>query len=156
MDRHRELLPVPKPAPAVVEGGPEPGTTAASAVAVNPTADTARSIKHGSETRGNIRIIGTTHKHMLMSSAVPELGRFFSAYDVQYKRRVCVIGKTIHEQLFRELDPINKDLKVGRYDFRVIGVMEKQGSAGFFGGPDFDAQVFIPITTFSKVFGSQL
>ncbi len=126
-----------------------------SAVAVNPTADTQRSIKHGSETRGNIRIIGTTHKHMLMSSAVPEAGRFFSGYDVQYKRRVCVIGKTIQEQLFRGLDPINKDLKIGRYDFQVIGVMEKQGSAGFFGGPDFDAQVFIPVTTFSKVFGSQ-
>lgn len=126
-----------------------------SAVAVNPTADTARSIKYGSDVRQNIRIIGTTHKHILMSSAVPEAGRFFSAYDVQYKRRVCVIGKTIHDQLFRGLDPINKDLKIGRYAFRVIGVMEKQGSAGFFGGPDFDSQVFIPITTFSKVFGSQ-
>ncbi len=126
-----------------------------SAVAVNPTADTARGIKYGSEVRRNIRIIGTTHKHMLMSSAVPELGRFFSAYEVQSRRRVCVIGKTIHEQLFRGLDPIHKDLKIGRYDFQIIGVMEKQGSAGFFGGPDFDSQVFVPITTFSKVFGSQ-
>ena len=31
--------------------------------------------------------------------------------------------------------------------------MEKQGSAGFFGGPDFDSQIFVPITTFVKAFG---
>ncbi len=66
-----------------------------------------------------------------------------------------MIGKTIHEQLFRDIDPINKKLKVGRYDFRIIGVMEKQGSAGFFGGPDFDSQVFVPISTFARVFGSR-
>jgi putative ABC transport system permease protein len=31
--------------------------------------------------------------------------------------------------------------------------MEKQGSAGFFGGPDFDSQVFVPISSFNKAFG---
>jgi len=125
-----------------------------SAVAVNPTADTGRSVKFGSEVRSNIRIVGTTHKHMLMSSAVPEVGRFFNAYDVQFKRKVCVVGKTIHEQLFDGRDPINKELKIGRSAFRIIGVMEKQGSAGFFGGPDFDSQIFVPISSFNKVFGS--
>jgi putative ABC transport system permease protein len=124
-----------------------------SAIAVNPSSDTERPVKVGNETRDNIRIVGTTHKHMLVSSAVPELGRFLSAYDVQAKRRVCVIGKTIHEQLFEGFDPINKTLKLGRYDFRVIGVMEKQGSAGTFGGPDFDSQVFVPVTSFVKLFG---
>jgi putative ABC transport system permease protein len=126
-----------------------------SAVAVNPTTDTARSIKFASEVRENIPIIGTTHKHILMSSAVPELGRFFTAYDVQYRRRVCVIGYTIYEQLFNGQDPINKTIRIGRSKFRVIGVMEKQGSAGFFGGPDFDAQVFVPISTFVKAFGGR-
>jgi putative ABC transport system permease protein len=123
-------------------------------VAVNPTADTNRSIKYGSEVRSNIRIVGTTHKHMLMSSSVPEVGRFFNAHDVRYKRRVCVVGKTIHEQLFAGSDPVNKELKIGRSGFRIIGVMEKQGSAGFFGGPDFDSQIFVPISSFHKAFGS--
>jgi putative ABC transport system permease protein len=102
-----------------------------------------------------MRIVGTTDKQMLVSSAVPETGRFFSEFDVKTRRRVCVIGTTIHENLFGGRDPLNKELKIGRDAFRVIGVMEKQGSAGFFGGPDFDSQVFIPITTFSKVFGGR-
>jgi putative ABC transport system permease protein len=124
-----------------------------SAVAINPTTGTARSIKFGSEVRHNVNIIGTTDKHMMMSSAVPEFGRFFSAHDVKYRRWVCVVGKTIHEQLFEGYDPINKDLKIGRHQFRVIGVMEQQGSASSFGGPDFDSQIFVPITTFTKAFG---
>jgi putative ABC transport system permease protein len=110
-----------------------------SAIAVNPSSDTQRSVKFGSEVRDNIRIVGTTHKHMLVSSALPEQGRFFNAYDVQFSRRVCVIGKTIHEQVFNSRDPINKNLKIG--------------SGGTFGGPDFDSQVFVPVTTFVKLYG---
>jgi putative ABC transport system permease protein len=46
-------------------------------------------------------------------------------------------------------------MKIGRYNFRVVGIMEKQGSAGFFGGPNFDRQIFVPISTFMKAFGSR-
>ena len=101
----------------------------------------------------NVDVIGTTDKHMLVSTSVPESGRFLTAFDVQYKRRVCVIGSEIRERLFEGVDPLNKKMKIGRATFRVIGVMEKQGSAGFFGGPDFDSQIFVPITTFVKAFG---
>jgi len=126
-----------------------------SSVVVNPTDDTRRPVKYLSEVIQNATIIGTTDKHMMVSSAVPESGRFLTAYDVRFKRPVCVLGTTMHEQLFGEVDPINKKIKIGRSDFRVIGVMEKQGSAGFFGGPDFDSQIFIPVTSFVKEFGSR-
>jgi putative ABC transport system permease protein len=122
-------------------------------VAVNPTDDTRRPVKYLSEVIENATVIGTTHKHMLVSSAVPEYGRFLTEHDVEFKRHVCVIGTTMHERLFGPVDPINKKIKIGRADFRVIGVMEKQGSAGTFGGPDFDSQVFVPVTTFVREFG---
>jgi putative ABC transport system permease protein len=122
---------------------------------VNPTDDTRRPVKYLSEVIENATVVGTTDKHMLVSSAVPEYGRFLTAYDVRFKRPVCVIGTTMREQLFGDVDPTNKKIKVGRADFRVVGVMEKQGSAGFFGGPDFDSQVFIPVTNFVKEFGGR-
>ena len=50
---------------------------------------------------------------------------------------------------------MQRDIKIGRYTFRVIGVMEKQGGGGFFGGPNFDRQVSIPITSFTKAYGSR-
>jgi putative ABC transport system permease protein len=126
-----------------------------SSVVVNPTDDTRRPVKYLSDVIQNATIIGTTEKHMLVSSAVPEYGRFLTAYDVRFKRPVCVLGTTMHEQLFGEVDPINKKIKIGRTEYRVIGVMEKQGSAGFFGGPDFDSQVFIPVTSFVREFGGR-
>jgi putative ABC transport system permease protein len=122
---------------------------------VNPTDDTQRPVKYLSEVISNATVIGTTDKHMLVSSAVPEYGRFLTASDVAYSHHVCVIGVTMREQLFGDVDPINKKIKVGRADYRVVGVMEKQGSAGFFGGPDFDSQVFVPVTTFVKDFGGR-
>jgi len=126
-----------------------------SAVAVNPTAQTRRPLKYRSQTVERIDVIGTTDKQLFVSSAVPDIGRFFTDFDVQTRRRVCVIGTNLHERLFGGRDPINTTIKIGRDAFRVIGVMEKQGSAGFFGGPDFDSQVYVPITTFSKVFGGR-
>jgi len=126
-----------------------------SAAVVNPTDDTRRPVKYLSEVIENATVIGTTDKHMLVSSAVPAYGRILTAYDVKFKRHVCVLGTTMREQLFGDVDPINKKIKVGRSAFRVIGVMEKQGSAGFFGGPDFDSQIFIPVSTFVKEFGGR-
>ncbi|MBP9144389.1 MAG: ABC transporter permease [Thermoanaerobaculia bacterium] len=123
------------------------------AAAINPTTHTERSVKFSSETIDNVDVIGTTDKQMLVSTSVPESGRFLTPFDVQANRRVCVIGSEIRTRLFAGVDPLNKQMKIGRSSFRVIGVMEKQGSAGFFGGPNFDSQVFVPITTFAKVFG---
>jgi putative ABC transport system permease protein len=125
------------------------------AVAVNPTTSTEKSIKYRSTIVDDIRIVGTTDKHIVVSSSLPEYGRFLTEFDVKLKKPVCVIGSEIKERLFEHVDPINKKMKIGRYYFRVVGVMEKQGSAGTFGGPNFDSQIYIPITSFMKAFGGR-
>ena len=124
-----------------------------SARAVNPTINTNKSVKYRSETIDNVDVLGTTDQQMLVGSAVPEIGRFLTRFDVRFNKGVCVIGSTIRERLFDNVDPLNKIMKIGRHKFRVVGVMEKQGSAGFFGGPDFDSQIFVPVTSFVKAFG---
>ena len=124
-----------------------------NALAINPTTNTNKNIKYKSTTLEGITIIGTTDKHMMVSASVPDQGRFLTAFDVQFKKQVCVIGAEIKERMFENIDPINKKIKLGRFKYRIIGVMEKQGGAGFFGGPNFDRQVFVPITSFMKSFG---
>ena len=119
---------------------------------VNPTMDTRRDIKYRAETIEGMRIVGTTEKQSLVSTAQPEIGRFMSSSDVTYKKSVCVIGSAVRDELFGSEDPIHKKMKIGRTTFRVIGVMEEQGG-GFGGGPDFDRQVFIPVTSYVKAFG---
>src|SRR5258708_7380764 len=106
-----------------------------------------------SETTEGVTVLGTTEKQVQFSSAQPEVGRFLMPFDVFSKRRVCVIGRDIKDGLFRGSDPMHKTIKIGRVDFQVIGVMEKQGGS-FMGGPNLDRQVIVPITTYEKVFGS--
>ena len=125
-----------------------------SARAINPSTGTGINVKYRSNVLESVTVIGTTEKQILVSNAVPEYGRFFTDFDVLYKKYVCVIGTEIREHLFENIDPINKKIKIGRYAFRVIGVMEKQGGASFFGGPNFDRRIFVPITTFNKAYGS--
>jgi putative ABC transport system permease protein len=123
-------------------------------LAINPTTGTNRAVKFGSETMDDIFIRGTTHNELYTSSALPEFGRFISQMDVHSGRSVCVIGADVREKLFKNVDPIGKKLKIGGYNFRVVGILEKQGRfLGALGGPNLDAQVAIPITSFLKSFG---
>ena len=118
---------------------------------VNPTVNGQRDVKYRNETMEGVVIIGTTEKQSVMSSAVPEMGRFLLPFDVAYKRDVCVIGSEIQKGLFGAANPLNKTMNIGRAQFRVIGVMEKQGGS-FLGGPNFDRQIFVPITSFMRNF----
>jgi putative ABC transport system permease protein len=121
---------------------------------VNPSLDARVDVKRGSETMEDVTIIGTTEKQSQMSSAQPQSGRFLMAYDLTYKKSVCVIGSDIRDKLFNGVDPLHRTLKLGRNEFRVIGVMEKQGGS-FLGGPNFDRQVYIPITSYVRTFGGR-
>ena len=121
---------------------------------VNPSLDAREDVKRGPETMEGVTIIGTTEKQSQMSSVQPQIGRFLMPYDLTFKKSVCVIGSDIQDKLFKGVDPLHRTLKLGRNEFRVIGVMEKQGGS-FLGGPNFDRQVYVPITTFVRTFGGQ-
>jgi putative ABC transport system permease protein len=121
---------------------------------VNPTMDTRRDVKYRSETMEGVPILGTTERQLRISSAQPQSGRFLLPFDVQYRKEVCVIGEEVRKGLFGTANALNQQIRIGRTEFRVIGVMEKQGGS-FMGGPNFDRQIFVPITTFVKAFGGQ-
>src|SRR2546428_8389188 len=119
---------------------------------VNPRMEGRQDGKYRDETMEGVSVIGTTEKQTVLSSALPQAGRFLLSFDVHYKRNVCVIGSDVRDGLFGVAEPLGKAVRIGRTDFRVIGVMEKQGG-GFLGGPNFDRQIFVPITSYVKAFG---
>jgi putative ABC transport system permease protein len=100
-----------------------------------------------------ITVIGTTDKESQLSDLIPEQGRFLLSFDEQNKYDVAVIGAAVADGLFGNVGPLGKTFQIGEKHFRVIGVMGKRTN-GFFDGPDFDRQIYIPITTFEKVFGN--
>src|SRR5258705_5592080 len=116
---------------------------------VNPSLDDRKDVLYRGEIMEGVIVIGTTDKQMRISSAKPQTGRFLLPFEVRYKKNICVIGTDIRDGVFKGVNPLNKDLQIGRTAFRVIGVMEKQGGA-FGGGPNFDRQVFVPITPYCR------
>jgi putative ABC transport system permease protein len=119
---------------------------------VNPSLNTEIDVKYRDETMEGVRVIGTTEKQVRMGGAQPETGRFLLPFDVQYKKNVCVIGTDIRDGVLKGMNPIDKEILIGRTAYRVIGIMEKQGG-GFMGGPNFDRQIFVPITSYVRSFG---
>jgi len=120
---------------------------------VNPSITTNKSINFMANRIDAVTIIGTTERQTIVSDVVPDSGRFFLPTEVRYKKQVAVIGTEIREGLFGSANPLNQEIKIGRYTYRVIGVMEEQGG-GFMGGPNQDRQIMIPITTYEKNYGA--
>ena len=74
-------------------------------------------------------------------------GRFFSKEENDSLAKVVVIGSKVKEKLFGETDPLEKNIKLNRTNYRVVGVLAKQGAAGFM---DMDSIIYIPIKTLQK------
>jgi putative ABC transport system permease protein len=121
---------------------------------VNPSVNGQNDVQFRNEVMEGVTTIGTTEKQGRFSSAQPQTGRFILPFDVRFKKNVCVIGTDVRDGVFGTANPLHKVIKIGRSEFEVIGVMEKQGGS-FLGGPNFDRQIFVPITSYAKAFGGQ-
>lgn len=99
----------------------------------------------------SVSIIGSTHDYpVVQTTTKTEVGRFFSKSENDSHDRVVVLGHDIAEELFGEIDPIGKEIKIGNQNFTVTGVQEQAGAS--FGGPSFDTFVFIPIETYFRMY----
>ena len=79
-----------------------------------------------------------------------ENGRFISAYDEEHARPVIVIGRSIAESLFANLDPLGKEVRLNGRQYEVIGVFEPD--QGLFSSFGVDQFACIPMTNFRKSF----
>ena len=75
-------------------------------------------------------------------------GDFFTEGDVRTAARVCVIGKTVKDNLFGGSDPVGQTMRIRNLPFRVIGVLSVKGQNQY--GQDQDDTVILPYTTAQK------
>lgn len=120
---------------------------------ISPSAGTGRMVQYGSLSLEGVFVIGTTDEYQKTVGLNIDDGRFMTAKEVENAYPVCMIGMDVKNGLFANINPIGKIIKVGSYSFRIIGIIEKQGSMlGLF---SLDNRVLIPITTFYKYFGTR-
>ena len=99
----------------------------------------------------NTTIVGTSPEYLVTANFTVEKGRFFTDSEIRYRQRVCVLGKTVVDNLFGEVEPVGQTVKIKNVGFHVVGVMKEKGASGW---RNPDDQVFIPYSTAMKrVFG---
>ncbi len=93
----------------------------------------------------NAFIFGASSSRFDVDQSVIEQGRGYTYQEDKSLAQVAVLGNKIAKDLFGEEDPLGRLIRVGNYNFEVIGVYSAKG--GFDGSDD---QVFIPVTTLQK------
>ncbi|PIR58742.1 MAG: permease [Candidatus Pacebacteria bacterium CG10_big_fil_rev_8_21_14_0_10_56_10] len=99
-------------------------------------------------TQETVTVLGTTFEYAQAFNTPTERGSFFSKSDDATGERVVVLGFEVANQLFGQVDPIGKRIKIGGQSYQVVGVAEKKGSG--FGGLSFDTYVYVPLRTFFR------
>jgi putative ABC transport system permease protein len=75
-------------------------------------------------------------------------GTWFTDYELAGAARVLVLGMAVSERLFGDENPVGRAVRMGRFPFQIIGVLDTRGSSR--GGVDRDDVVFLPLTTAKK------
>lgn len=91
-------------------------------------------------------LVGTTTSYFPIRRFKIQKGELWTEADENTKNKVMVIGVTVAEKLFGNLDPIGRTVRVGRYPFRVIGLLAPKGNSPF--GEDQDDRILMPIGSF--------
>lgn len=92
-------------------------------------------------------IFGASAARFDIDKGVISKGRGYSVQEDKSLAQVAILGSKIATDLFGDSDPLGNLVRVGNYNFEVIGVYESKGS---FGPMSEDEQVFIPVTTLQK------
>ena len=141
--------------------GTKPTLTSNDAIAIQKTArgilalstlsSEGKQLTYGNQ-NWSTTVYGVQPSYLYIKNYDVASGRGFIPEDLQNSAKVTILGATVATELFGDVDPIGKVLRVGNIPFKVIGLLEEKGQSGPF---DQDDLIFIPITTAQKkVFGT--
>jgi putative ABC transport system permease protein len=115
--------------------------------AVAPTASRSQQAIYGNK-NWSTSIMGTTNAYFQVRDWELKGGRNFTESELRAGRTVCILGSTVHKELFGDQDPLGATIRLQKFSCQVIGVLESKGQTGF--GRDQDDIVMIPLRTLQR------
>ena len=123
-----------------------------SVLEVAPTVSQVQQLVYSNQ-NWSTTVNGITPGYMPIRMWEVESGRGITQDDLKNTTKVALLGTTVTENLFGDMDPLNKTVRIGGMPFKVIGILKSKGQNGM--GQDQDDTVLIPITTAQKkLFGT--
>lgn len=93
-------------------------------------------------------VIGATPEYFAIRSWPVASGQYFTEADVRGATKVCVIGQTIADNLFKGADPVGSIIRIKKMPFKIVGVLSVKGQSAQ--GTDQDDIIIAPYTTVQK------
>jgi putative ABC transport system permease protein len=94
------------------------------------------------------RIQGTTPDYLTIRDIQVASGQPFTQGDVDSSAKVCLLGKTVADNLFAGGDPVGQIIRIKKVPFTVAGVLAPKGQSPT--GQDQDDMIIMPISTAKK------
>ena len=91
-------------------------------------------------------IFGTTNDYLEAREWPLLAGRLFEEGEIAGSAKVALIGQTVAQELFGEMDPIDQVVRVKNVPVTIVGVLSRKGQNAM--GQDQDDTLIIPISTF--------
>ncbi|MGD1048456.1 MAG: ABC transporter permease [Candidatus Krumholzibacteriaceae bacterium] len=111
-----------------------------------------RVLRYKGQRTNLIQVIGTSQNFPYMFSVQVDEGNFLTELDIARRRRAVVLGFGPAKDLFPNMDPIGKPVRIGDNEYEVVGTLE---SRRHFIGSISDNFAVIPYTTFEKDLSSK-
>ncbi len=118
-----------------------------SARRVAPMLSSMATVRYRGEVLDGVELVGTTPDYQYITEFKIEIGRQLTMVDLNQNRQVCLIGKTVAEELFGSADPVGNSILIGQNRFEVIAVLQSKGELF---GNDQDNIIIIPISAYIK------
>jgi putative ABC transport system permease protein len=117
---------------------------------VGAETDTNINLKYTGKELFDTQINGVTANMGEIENKTIVIGRFLAPHEIEHAMPVAVIGGDVRSKFFENIDPIGKTIKIGSMPVTIVGVEEMRGP---FLGQSIDNHIYIPLTTFGKIFG---
>ena len=119
----------------------------AAAEAVAPTASKSAVAIYGAE-NWSTTVTGTTNAYLAARNWSLAAGRDFTAGELRAGKAVCILGATLHQELFGAQRPLGEKIRLEKLSCLVIGLLQAKGQTAV--GQDQDDLVLVPLRVFQR------
>ncbi len=123
-------------------------TAVPAVAAVAPEVQTSATVAAGTKTT-TTSIVGTSAAYARVRAYEIWQGSFLTDAAVEHSLRVAVLGATTASDLGLDAAAIGSDVSIAGLPFRVIGILQPKGGAGF---QDPDDEILVPLGAVQKYF----
>ncbi len=117
--------------------------------AVSPNVDDPVQVIYGNQ-NWHTSYRGVLPEYVDIKRWVIDQGAVFSQDDVDRAAEVCLIGRTVREQLFGVENPVGKVMRLNSLPCKVVGTLQPKGLSLSLSGQDQDDTILLPYTTAQK------